>query len=63
METKERENTNTRPRSANAGKRVERLKMNFGVKTYDNQFTFIIQQKVICICEGLHSGIIVLGRS
>ena len=39
METKELENTNTRPRRANAGKWVERLEMNFGGKTYDTQFT------------------------
>ena len=38
METKERENTNTSPRRANAGKGVERLEMKFGGKTYDTQF-------------------------
>ena len=39
LETKKRENTNTRPRRANTGKGVECLKMNFGGKTYDNKLT------------------------
>ena len=39
MEAKYRENTNTSPRRANAGKGVERLEMKFGGKTYDTQFT------------------------
>ena len=30
LETRERENTNTRPRRANVGKGVDCLKMNFG---------------------------------
>ena len=39
MKTKERENTNTRPRMDNVGKGVERLEIKFGGKTYDTQFT------------------------
>ena len=39
LETKEQENTNTRPRRANSGKGVERPEMKFGGKTYDTQFT------------------------
>ena len=39
LETKERENTNTRPRRDNAGKGVERLEIKFGGKTYDTQFS------------------------
>ena len=38
METKEHENTNTRPRRANAGKCVDRTGMNFGGLKYDTQF-------------------------
>ena len=37
MENKERENANTNPRRANAGKCVERLEMKFGGKKYDTQ--------------------------
>ena len=39
LETKECENTNTRPRRSNTRKGVERLEMDFGGKTYDTQFT------------------------
>ena len=39
LETKERENTNTSPRRANAGKGFDRLEMKFGGKTCDTQFT------------------------
>ena len=39
METKKRENKNTRPIRSNTGKGVERLEMNFRGKTYDTQFT------------------------
>ena len=39
METKERENTNTRPRMVNAGKGVDCLEMKFGGKTYYTKFT------------------------
>ena len=39
METKERENTNTRPRRAKAVNGVERLEMKFGRKTCHTQFT------------------------
>ena len=39
LETKERENTNTIPRRANAGKMVECLEMKFGGKTYDTQLS------------------------
>ena len=35
LETKERENRNTRTRRYNAKKGVERLKIKFGGKTYD----------------------------
>ena len=35
IETKERENTNTRPRRDNTGKGVERLNMNFRGEVYD----------------------------
>ena len=39
METKERENTNTSPRRANAGKGFDRLEIKFGEETYDTKFT------------------------
>ena len=39
METKEHEDTKTRPRRPNTGKGVERLEMKFGGKKYDTQFT------------------------
>ena len=39
LETKERENTNTRPRRDNSGKGVERLEIKFGGKTYDTQLS------------------------
>ena len=39
LKTKEIENTNTIPISANAGKWVERLEIKFGGKTYDTPFT------------------------
>ena len=39
MKTKERENTNTRPRRDNTKKGIERLDMKFGGKTYDTQLT------------------------
>ena len=45
LETKERENTNTGPIKANAGKLVERLKMNFGGETYDTQSTTSTREK------------------
>ena len=35
METKERENANTRPRRANSVKGVEHLELKFGGKKYD----------------------------
>ena len=50
MESKERENTNTRPIRANAGKGVERLEMKFGRKTYDTQFTTITGGKKNILC-------------
>ena len=45
METKERENKNTRPRMDNAGKVVERLEIKFGVKKYDTQFIITGKKK------------------
>ena len=45
METKERENTKTRRRRANTGKRSESLEMKFGGKTYDTQFTTSTREK------------------
>ena len=39
METKERENTNTRPRRANVGKWFERLRMKSVGKIFDTKFT------------------------
>ena len=50
METKECENTNTRPRSANAGKWVERLEMKFRGKTYDTQFITNTGEKKNILC-------------
>ena len=39
MEDKDCENMNTIPRRSNAGKGVDHLKMKFGGKKYDTQFT------------------------
>ena len=39
METKEHENTNTRPRMTNTGKGVESLDMKLRGKKYDTQLT------------------------
>ena len=39
METNERENTSKSPRISNAGKSVECIKMKFGGKKYDIQFS------------------------
>ena len=47
METKERENTNTRPKRANAGKGVERLEIKFRGKKYGTQFTSTVNKKNI----------------
>ena len=54
METKERENTNTSPRRANAGKGVERLEMKFGGKTYDTQFATSTGERKKCFMYNIH---------
>ena len=54
METKERENTNTSPRSSNAGKRVEHLEMKFGGKTYDAQLTTSTGEKKKYFMHDMH---------
>ena len=45
METKDHENTNTRPRTANSVKYVDNLEMKFGGKKYDTQFTRTVKKK------------------
>ena len=45
LETKDRKNKNTRPRSSSKGKRFKRLKMKFGGETYDTQFATITGEK------------------
>ena len=47
METKERKNTNTRPRTYNTGKCVDCLEIKFGGKKSDTQFTRIGKKKNI----------------
>ena len=50
METKEHEDTKTRPRRLNTGKGVERLEMKFGGKKYDTQFTSTGKNKnILCM--------------
>ena len=50
MEAKECENKNTRPRIANAGKSGERLKLKFGGKKYDTQFTSTgMKKNILCM--------------
>ena len=49
METKERGNTNTRPRRANAVKCVERLEMNLGGNKYNTQLTRTGKKNKYCI--------------
>ena len=50
LETKDRENTNTSPRRANARNGVERLGMKFGGKEYDTQFTTSTGEKKNILC-------------
>ena len=54
LETKEPENTNTRPRRANAVKGVEHLKMKYREKTYDTQFTNSTGKSKNCIMHDMH---------
>ena len=46
LEAKDSENTNTRPRRSNAGKRVERLEINFCGGKYDTQFNTNTGEKI-----------------
>ena len=61
LETNERENTNTSPRRANVGKGVERLKMKFGGKTYDTQFTTSTEKKRKDCMHDMHHQRVVAG--
>ena len=54
METKESENTNTRPGRANAGKRVDRLEMKFGGESYNTQFTTSTGEKEKYFMHDMH---------
>ena len=54
METKERENTNTRPRWINAKKAVEHLEMKFWGETYDTQFTTSAREKKKYFMHDMH---------
>ena len=61
METEECENTNIRKRRANSGKGVERLKMKFGGKTYDTQFTTSTEKKRKDCMHDMHHQRVVAG--
>ena len=54
METKEHENTNTRPKGANVGKGVDRLEMKFGGGKYDTQFTTSTREKKKYFIHDMH---------
>ena len=54
LETKEHENTNTRPRRANVGKGVDRLEMKFGGGKYDTQFTTSTREKKKYFMHDMH---------
>ena len=54
LETKQRKNTNTRPRRANTGKGVEHCEMKFGGGKYDTQFATSTGQKKTYFMHDIH---------